>query len=181
MRIRKGNNYSWYRFPTQEAWCRWSSHIWTHVLYIHCQPLCGMHICGCVFSCKVILTDFIYKIWEKKRVREIERERSDCVVSWDHGDYACGHWLPSLSTPKAWRIRINEVGMLSGCQTHAGCCLVVPPEYWQLVLDRRQLQKFNLENTGQSLMRHQLSWYRVKWAHWQCTTSISLKTIWQRA
>lgn len=102
-------------------------------------------------------------------------------MSWHHGDYACGHWLPSLSTPKAWRIRINEVGMLTGCQTHAGCCLVMPAEYRQLVLDRRQPGKFNLENTGQSLMRHQLSMYRVKWAHWQCMTSISLKATWQRA
>lgn len=117
---------------------------------------------------------------EGKRERE-RAERSDCVVPWDHGDYACGHWLPSLSTPKAWRIRINEVGMLPGCQTHAGGCLVMPAEYRQLLLDRRQLGKFNLENTGQSLMRHQLSWYRVKWARWQRMTSISLKIVWQPA
>lgn len=71
--------------------------------------------------------------------------------------------------------------MVSGCQTHAVCCLVMPAEYRQLVLDRRQLGKFNLENTGQSLMHHQLSRYMVKWAHWQCMTSISLKTVWQHA
>lgn len=35
-------------------------------------------------------------------------------------------------------------------------------EYRQLVLAQRQHRKFNLENTGQSLIRHQLSQYRVK-------------------
>lgn len=41
------------------------------------------------------------------------------------------------------------------------------------------LEKFNFENTGQSLMHHQRSQYRVKWAPWQSTTLISLKTAWQ--
>lgn len=142
-----------------------------------------MHICGCVVTRKVILC--MKSERKRGRSREKQRERgrggSDCVVSWDHGDYACGHWLPSLSTSKAWRIRINEVRMVSGCQTHAGCCLVMPAEYRQLVLGRCQLGKFNLQNTGQSLMRHQLSRRTVKWAHWQCMTSISLKTTWQQA
>lgn len=123
---------------------------------------------------------FIYKVvkcWKTER----EREGFDCVASWDHGDYTCGHWLPSLSTPKVCRIWINEVGMLSICQTHAGCCLVMPAEYRQQLLDRLQRGKVNLENTGQSLMRHQLRPYRVKWAHWQCITLISLKTTWQGA
>lgn len=67
------------------------------------------------------------------------------------------------------------------CQKHAGCCLVMPAEYRQLVLGNRQHGKFNLENTGQSLMCHQMSWYMLKWAHWQRLTSVSLSTTWQRA
>lgn len=148
--------------------------------YKHIQIPCGMHIYGCISSCKVILTYFICKIekaWKSVR----EKGGFECMVSWDHGDYACGHWLPSLSTPKVCRIWINEVGMLSSCQTHAGCCLVMPAEYRQRVLDRRQHRKFNLENTGHSLMRHQPSLYRLKWARWQCMTLILLKTTWQWA
>lgn len=168
MMICEGHNYSRYKFPTQKHWCRWPWHMWTHVLYIHCVV--------CIFVCFMIFNRFFTKIW-KRASGEIGGDL--IVVSRNHRDYACGH-LPSLSTPKACRIWINEVGMLFGCQKHAGCCLVMPAEYRQLALDGRQLIKFNLENTGQSLMRHQLTWYRVKWAHWQRMTSISLKTTWQQ-
>lgn len=147
--------------------------------FTHVNTVQYAYLRMCFFLARWFSRDFIYKIEKGWR-----REREwgfDCAVSWDHGDYACGHWLPSLSTPKVWRIWINEVGMLYSCQTHAGCCLVMPAEYRQLVLDRRQHGKFNFENTGQSLMRHQLSRYRVKWAHWQCMTLISLKTTWQHA
>lgn len=177
MRIRQGSNYSCYGVLTQKQQCRRPSQIWTHSY---------RHRAVCIFMdvfplARWFLTDFICKI--EKGGKETERERGglDCMVSWDHGDYACGHWLPSLSTPKVCRIWINEVGMLSSCQTHAGCCLVMPAEYRQRVLDRRQHRKFNLENTGHSLMRHQPSLYRLKWAHWQCMTLISLKTTWQGA
>lgn len=127
-----------------------------------------MHIYGCVSSCKVILADFIsiYSAWEAGAI-------------WRRGVLRL--WGLCLWTLITKPVSSQGLVNLDKWSSNAGCCSLMPAENGQRLLDARQLRKFNLENTGQSLMRHPLSCYRVKWAHWQRMTSISLKTTWHAA
>lgn len=82
MRIHEGNNYSWYRFPTQEQWCRWPSHIlYEHMFSIFTVRHC-VHICGCVFLLQGDFNRFLnIKSEEGERKKERARAIWLCGVS----------------------------------------------------------------------------------------------------
>lgn len=166
------------KIPHLETAVQMAFNVWTHASGYCCAYL---KVC---FLMQGNLFYVVTKIHTQNGERRLER--FDCAASGDCRDYACGRWLPSLTSLKVYWIWINEVGMFSSCQTHAGCFFWgwmgvggMLAEYREQVLDWRQLRKFNLENSGQSLMRHQLIQYKVKWARWQHVTLISTKAVWQ--
>ncbi len=168
MRIHEGNNYSWYIFPTQN-----SGADGPHVFPVRHCVVC---IFVDVFSlARWFLTDL--KIWEKRGGRMAKTEREIWLRGVLRPQGLC-LWTLITRLVNSQRLENSDKSSRNALRL-PNTCRLMPAEYRQLVLDRRQLRKFNLENTGQSLMRHQPSRYTVKWAHWPHMTSISLNTSWQ--